>query len=42
VTVRFADRVVAAGMTVFMPSLFGEPGRPVSMGYAICEIAKTT
>ncbi len=40
-TVRFADRVVAAGMTVFMPSLFGEPGRPVSMGYAIGEIAKT-
>jgi dienelactone hydrolase len=34
-TVRFADRVAAAGMTVFLPSLFGEAGRPVSTGYAI-------
>ena len=25
--VRFADRVAAAGMTVFLPSLFGEPGK---------------
>ena len=33
--IRFADRVAAAGMTVFCPSLFGEPGRPVSRGYAI-------
>lgn len=40
-TVRFADRVAAAGMTVFMPSLVGEPGRPISMGYAIREIATT-
>ena len=23
---RFADRVMDAGMTVFLPSLFGEPG----------------
>ena len=38
--VRFADRVAAAGMTVFMPSLFGEPGRPVSAGYAVGEIFK--
>lgn len=38
--VRFADRVAAAGMTVFMPSLFGTPGRPVSMGYALGEILK--
>lgn len=30
---RFADRVAAAGMTVFCPSLFGEPGKPVSFGY---------
>ena len=28
--VRFADRVAAAGMTVYLPSLFGEPGRPVT------------
>ncbi len=33
--VRFADRVAEAGMTVFLPSLFGEPGRPVSRGYAL-------
>jgi dienelactone hydrolase len=33
--VRFANRVAAAGMTVFCPSLFGEPGRPVSRGYAV-------
>lgn len=26
--VRFADRVAAAGMTVYCPHLFGEPGRP--------------
>jgi dienelactone hydrolase len=34
---RFADRVAAAGMTVFCPSLFGEPGRPVSRGYLVRE-----
>jgi dienelactone hydrolase len=39
--IRFADRVAAAGMTVFMPSLFGEPGRPVSIGYALRTMAKT-
>ena len=33
--VRFADRVAAAGMTVFLPSLFGKPGKPVSRPYAI-------
>jgi dienelactone hydrolase len=33
--IRFADRVAAAGMTVYMPSLFGDPGRPVSGGYAV-------
>jgi len=33
--VRFADRVAAAGMTVFCPSLFGEPGRPVDRGYTL-------
>ena len=36
--VRFADRVAAAGMTVFMPSLFGEPGRPVSVPYVLGEM----
>ena len=33
--IRFADRVAAAGHTVFLPSLLGEPGKPVSAGYAI-------
>src|ERR1700731_1257535 len=28
--VRFADRVADAGMTVYLPSLFGQPGRPAS------------
>lgn len=38
---RFARDVAAEGMTVFCPSLFGEPGRPVSTGYALGVIAKT-
>jgi dienelactone hydrolase len=33
--IGFADRVAAAGMTVFCPSLFGDAGRPVSRGYAL-------
>jgi dienelactone hydrolase len=32
---KFADHVAAAGMTVFLPSLFGEAGKPVSRGYAV-------
>jgi dienelactone hydrolase len=39
--VRFADRVAEAGMTVFLPNLFGEPGRPVTIGYALGTMAKT-
>jgi hypothetical protein len=35
---RFADRIVEAGMTVFLPSLFGEPGRPRSTGYEIATL----
>ena len=35
---RFADRVAAAGMTVFCPSLFGQPGRPASRGYALQQM----
>jgi dienelactone hydrolase len=31
--VRFADRVAEAGMSVFLPSVFGEPGRPISRLY---------
>ena len=38
--VRFADRVVAAGMTAFLPSLFGVPGKPVSAAYALGEMFK--
>jgi dienelactone hydrolase len=38
--VRFADRLVAAGMRVYLPSLFGVPGKPVSMGYAVGEMLK--
>jgi len=38
--VRFADRVAEAGMGVFLPVLFGEAGRDVSMGYAIPELLK--
>ncbi len=33
--VRFADHVAAAGMTVFLPSLFGKPGKPVTIPYAL-------
>lgn len=36
--IRFADRVVAAGHTVFMPSLVGVPGKPVTMGYGIASM----
>ena len=35
---RFADHVAAAGMTVFLPSLFGTPGKPATRGYALGEI----
>jgi len=36
--IRFADHVAAAGMTVFLPSLFGKPGKPVSIPYALGEM----
>lgn len=36
--IRFADRVAAAGLTAYCPSLFGEPGRPASTGYALREM----
>jgi dienelactone hydrolase len=38
--VRFADHVVAAGMTAVMPSLFGQPGKTVTKGYVVGEILK--
>jgi dienelactone hydrolase len=37
--VAFARRVVDAGFSVRMPSLFGTPGRPVSAGYAVRTLA---
>jgi dienelactone hydrolase len=35
---RFADRIAAAGMTAYCPSLFGTPGKPVSRGYALASM----
>jgi dienelactone hydrolase len=37
--VRFADHVVAAGMTVYMPSLFGTPGKEATRLGSIGAIA---
>lgn len=36
--IRYADKVAAAGFTVFLPSLFGEPGKPISNGYVAREM----
>jgi dienelactone hydrolase len=33
--IAFGDRVVDAGFTVFMPSLFGTPGKPMTFGYTL-------
>jgi dienelactone hydrolase len=38
--IRFADHVAAAGMTVFLPNLFGKPGKEVTIGYALGEMFK--
>ncbi len=37
---RFARWVREAGFTVWMPNLFGDPGRPLSNGYTFKSIAK--
>ncbi len=37
---RFARFVRDAGFTVWMPNLFGAPGRPISMGYAIGQMVR--
>jgi dienelactone hydrolase len=37
--VRLADRIADAGMTVYLPSLFGEPGRPFSPLYQLRSLA---
>lgn len=39
--IRFADRVAEAGMTVYLPSLFGEPERPVTSGYLMKSLLQT-
>lgn len=36
----FARDLAASGLTAFCPSLFGEPAKPVTRGYAIGEIVK--
>ena len=38
---RFARRVRDDGFTVWMPHLFGEPGRPLSTGYLVGSIVRT-
>ena len=38
--IRFADRVAAARMTVYLPSLFGQPERPVSTSYKYKSMAQ--
>jgi dienelactone hydrolase len=37
----FARVVVEHGFTVFLPSLFGSPGRPLSTSYALSQLAHT-
>lgn len=37
---RFARRVRDTGFTVWMPSLFGDDGRPLTMGYALRSMVK--
>src|SRR5262249_42595514 len=37
---RFARKVRDAGFTVWMPQLFGEPGRPPTMGYALRSMVR--
>jgi dienelactone hydrolase len=38
--VAFGRRLIAAGMTVYLPSLFGEPGREVTGGYIFRGISR--
>jgi len=38
--IDFGRRVVAAGFTAVMPSLFGTPGKPFGPGYALSSIAR--
>jgi dienelactone hydrolase len=36
--IGFAKRVVAAGCTAVMPHLFGDPGRPATVGYTLASL----
>src|SRR2546423_6040526 len=38
--IAFGWRVVDAGFTVYMPSLFGTPGKPLGVGYSIRAIPR--
>jgi dienelactone hydrolase len=37
---KFAHRVIEAGFTTYLPSLFGTPGRPPSGGYIMSTLAR--
>lgn len=37
---EFSRRVAAAGFTVFMPHMFGTPGKPLSIPYAVGQLAR--
>ncbi|MGB1016547.1 MAG: dienelactone hydrolase, partial [Nannocystaceae bacterium] len=37
---NFARRVSDEGLTVAMPLLFGTPGKPISRGYAVSQLAR--
>jgi len=39
VVVRLADRIADAGMIDYLPSLFGELGRPISTFYVLKTLA---
>ena len=38
---RFARWVRDAGFTLYMPDLFGDAGRPISMGYVVSSVVRT-
>ena len=37
---RFANYVVDAGFTAYLPQLFGTPGKPLSVGYALEQMVR--
>jgi len=38
--IAFAERLVTEGYTVFMPHLFGVPGKPLSLPYGVSQLAR--